>query len=77
MRSLPSLPRRPFSAYEHGVFTGRDDFRPHIPIKITPFELNPPNMDSVCCKMTESIILSSGSLPKTPEMSEPLCFKSF
>jgi hypothetical protein len=74
MRSLPAFPRRPVSAYECGVFTGREEYKTHKHVKITPFEINPPNMETVCCKMTESIIINPNTLDKA---NEPLCFKSF
>jgi tRNA (Thr-GGU) A37 N-methylase len=77
IRSLSAFPKRPVSAYEHGIFTERHDLRPHNPVKITPFEFDRLSMDSVCSKMTESIILSPGFWDKVDEIPEPLSFKSF
>lgn len=44
---------------------------------MAPFDLGRSNMDSVCSKMTESIILSSDTLDSTTEMSAPLSQDSF
>lgn len=73
--------RRPVSSYEPGFFSSSVEDSPRFkapPLpKIAPFDTGRSNMDAVCSKMTESIILSSDTLDSLTEMSAPLSVDSF